>query len=103
MIQPGLIQKIIEAVGMQQCNPSDTPMTQQALGSHPDSPGMSDPWNYCSIVGMMLYLSGNTHLGISFGVSQVARFSHHPKQPHTVAAKHIVCYLKAIANEGTFF
>jgi hypothetical protein len=103
MTQPGLVNKIIEAVGMQQCNPSDNPTTQQALGTHPDNPAMTESWNYRSIVGMMLYLSGNTRLDIAYGVSQVARFSHQPKQPHAVAVKRIVRYLKATAHEGTIF
>jgi hypothetical protein len=103
MTQQGLIKKILEAMNMQSCNPGLNPTLQHALGSHPDSPDMTEAWNYRSIVGMMLYLSGNTHLDIAFGVSQVARFSHHPKQPHAVAIKCIACYLKGTSNEGTIF
>ena len=103
MTQPGLIKKIIAAMNMQQCNPCDNPTLQQALGSHPDSPAMTDAWNYRSIVGMMLYLSDNTRLDIAFGVSQVARFSHQPKQPHAIAVKRIARYLKGTSTEGTIF
>ena len=103
MSQPGLIKKIIETAGMTRCNPRDNPTTQQALGSNPDGNEMTDPWNYRSIVGMLLYLSGNTRPDIQFAVSQVARFSHCPKQSHANAVKLILQYLKSSSDEGCIF
>ena len=52
------------------------------------------------IVGMLLYLSTNTHPDISFAMSQVACFNHNPKQLHATALKMILCYLKGTANKG---
>ena len=103
MTQPGLIKKIIETSGMTRCNPKDSPAIQQALGSDEDGPGMTDPWNYRSIVGMLLYLSGNTRPDIQFAVSQVARFSHNPKQSHANAVKRIIQYLQATKDQGCIF
>ena len=103
LTQPGLIKKIIAATGMDRCNPKSNPVTQQALGSHPDSDQMTDPWNYRSLVGMLLYLSGNTRPDLQFAVSQVARFSHDPKQPHANAVKRIIQYLQSSKNDGCIF
>ena len=103
MSQPGLIKKIIEATNMQDANPIDNPVTQQALGSNPDGALMTDPWNYRSIVGMLLYLTTNTRPDIAFAVSQVARFSHQPKQTHANAVKRIIKYLKGTAEHGCIF
>ena len=103
LTQPGLIKKIIAATGMDRCNPKSNPVTQQALGSHPDSDQMTDPWNYRSLVGMLLYLSGNTRPDLQFAVSQIARFSHDPRQPHANAVKRIIQYLQSSKNNGCLF
>ena len=103
LTQPGLIKKIISTAGMFRCNAKDNPVTQQALGSNPEGSSMTDPWNYRSIVGMLLYLSGNTRPDIQFAVSQVARFSHHPKQTHANAVKRIIQYLQSSTQDGCIF
>jgi hypothetical protein len=61
---------------------------------------MCETWNYRSIIGMLLYLSTNTRPDITFAVSQVARFSHAPKQSHATAVKMILRYLKRTADFG---
>ena len=50
---------------------------------------------------MLLYLSSNTRPDICFSVSQVARFTHSPKQSHATAVKTIVCYLSGTIDKGT--
>jgi hypothetical protein len=101
MMQKGLIEKIINATGMQDCNHNWTPALTLALGIHPDGPPMKEQWSYPSIVGMLLYLLTNTHPDISFVVGQVARFNHSPKQSHAQAVKMIIHYLSHTANKGT--
>ena len=93
LTQQGLIQKIVDTTGMQDCNPNWTPASPMALGSDPDGETMREEWLYSSIVGMLLYLLTNTRPGIAFAVSQVARFNHSPKQSHAKAVKMIVRYL----------
>ena len=78
LTQKGLIQKTKEATGMLESNYNWTPASQVALGIDPNGPAMNETWSYRSIVSMLLYLSTNTHPGISFAVSQVARFCHNP-------------------------
>jgi hypothetical protein len=69
MTQKGLIEKIIKATKMEDCNPNWTPASTQALGIDPDGEPIAEEWNYRSIVGMMLYLSTNTRPDIAFAVS----------------------------------
>jgi hypothetical protein len=100
LTQSGLINKIIFATGLADANPNWTPATQLGLASDPDQPPMRETWSYSSIVGMLLYLSTNTRPDISFAVSQVARFSHSPRQSHATAIKTIVRYLSRTADKG---
>jgi hypothetical protein len=101
LTQKGLIQKIIKATGLQDCNPNHTPALQACLGIDPDGEPMDEFWNYRSIVGMLLYLSTNTRPDITFAVSQVARFNHSPKKSHASAIKTIVRYMHRTADKGT--
>ena len=72
LTQPALIEKIIAATNMGRCNPVHTPATpNQTFGKDPDGQAMTDKWSYSSVVGMLLYLSGNTRTDIVFAVSQV--------------------------------
>ena len=65
------------------------------------NPPMDEEWSYPSIIGMLLYLSTNTHPDITFAVSQVARFNHSPKKSHATAVKMIIHYLKCTIDKGT--
>ena len=100
MTQKGLIDKIIAATEMENCNPKHTPALKAALGLDSEGEQMSESWSYPSIIGMLLYLTTNTRPDISFAVSQVARYSHHPKQSHANAVKHIVRYLSKTCDKG---
>ena len=101
MHQKGLIQKVLEATGMVDCNPNWTPASQAALGSDPDGPlWPNTPWKYSSIVGMLLYLSTNTRPDITFAVSQVGRFNKEPRVSHAKAVKMIIRYLKRTSDKG---
>jgi hypothetical protein len=100
MTQKGLIKKIIEITGMQDSNPNWLPAPMEALGIDPDGEPMSETWSYPSVVGMLLYLTTNTRLDCCFAVSQIARFTHAPKQSHASAVKTLVRYLKRTADKG---
>ena len=101
MTQAGLIKKIVKTTEMEDSNPNWTPTTQVALGSDPEGkPFDQHPFNYASVVGMLLYLSNNTRPDITFAVSQVARFTASPKQSHATAIKSIVRYLVRTADKG---
>ena len=103
MNQPGLIDKIVTTAGMENCNSNRTPCTKEALALDPEGKSMTDKWNYRSIVGMLLYLATNTRPDIAYAVSQVARFSHSPKQSHATAVKTIIRYLYGSRDKGSIF
>ena len=46
MNQQGLIDKILKATGMENCNPNKIPAAKSALGADPDGSPMKDKWNY---------------------------------------------------------
>ena len=102
MSQPALIQKVIDATDMNDCNPVATPATpNQPLGKDPDGSPMTDTWSFQSVTGMLLYLSTNSRTDICFAVSQVCRFNHSPKQSHAQAVKRIVKYLSGSKLQGS--
>ena len=103
MSQEGLIKKILEATQMEDCNSNRTPTTKEPLGSDDQGEPMEDPWNYRSVIGMLLYLSTNTRPDISYAVSQVARFSHNPKKSHATAVKMIIRYLAGTRDQGVIY
>jgi hypothetical protein len=103
MTQTGIIQKIIDASRMTECNPNRTPTTREVLGTDPDGEPMDDSWNYHSIVGMLLYLTTNTRPNIAFAVSQVTRFSHVPKRSHALTVKTIIWYLSRTKDKGVVY
>lgn len=100
LTQPGLTDKIIEAVGLTDSNSRWTPTEAESLGSDTDGPPVTETWNYRSIVGMLLYLSNNSRPDIAFAVHQCARFSHAHRQSHAVAVKAIVRYLIKTRDKG---
>ena len=57
-------------------------------------------YNFASVVGMLQYLQGHSRPDITFAVSQVARYTHHPKRLHEFALERIGQYLKGTVNRG---
>jgi hypothetical protein len=99
LTQVGLITRIIDAMGLQNANPKDTPATE-TLGSYKEAPRFSGDYNYRSVIGMCLYLTGTTRIDCAFAIHQCARFSHDPREPHHKALKRLVCYLKKTHYQG---
>ena len=98
-----LIDKILSTAGMDGCKPNKLPTTQNPLGNDENGEPMVERWSYSSIVGMLLYLSTHTRPDVSFAVSQVARFTHNPKNSHAKAVKHLLRYLQGTRAQGITF
>ena len=103
MTQCGLIEKILQTAGMSDCKPNKLPTSQVPLGNDEHGDHMVESWNYSCVVGMLLYLSTHTRPDVSFAVSQIARFTHNPKQSHAKAVKHLLRYLKGTSRQGITF
>ena len=91
--QSGLIDQILKATGMENSNKVKTHATMVGLGANVSGREQrNEEWSYASVVGMLLYLAGNTRPDIAFAVNQAARFSHILMQCHEDAMKRIVRY-----------
>ena len=101
--QSGLTERIISAVGMIEANSAKTPATTMGLGADEGGAPQKERWSYPSVVGMLLYLAGNTRPDIAFAVHQCARFSHRPMKCHEDAVKRIVRYLIGTKDKGLMF
>ncbi len=100
LTQTGLIDRILEALGLQDCNSTRTPAQRAPLPLDKDGEALSEPYNYASVVGMLMYLTGNTRPDITFAVHQCARHCHNPKQIHGKYLKQIGRYLRGTKDKG---
>ena len=106
MSQPGLSETIIKTLGLvrDQSKCHDTPATSPPIHAFANEPDVKDPpWNYRSVIGMLMYLSRNTRPDLEYAVHQCARFQLHPKSQHYAAVKRIGRYLLNTTDKGIIF
>ena len=98
--QTGLISKILKESNMENANSCKTPASPTPL--HLDSEGepFNESWDYASIVGMLMYLAGNSRPDIAYAVHQCARFTHCPRNSHAIGIKRIIRYLQGTKEKG---
>lgn len=101
--QPGLIQRVISALGfnINETSAKSTPAERKPLTKDEDGEPPQETFSYASVVGMLLYLSGHSRPDLQYSVSQVARFMFSPKRSHELALKRIGRYLVGTADKGT--
>ena len=95
--QTGLVQKVLEATGMDHCNGFPTPTKVDApLGSDANVSEAKRDWpkSYASVIGMMFYLESNTRTDISFAVKQCSRFIHNTNASQYIYVKRVCWYLQ---------
>ncbi|CAM8969964.1 unnamed protein product [Rhodiola kirilowii] len=63
---------------------------------------MVDSEQYRRMIGRLLYL-GLTRPDISYAVQHLSQFVAQPRQPHFMAAHHLLRYLKGTINKGLFY
>jgi len=73
--------------------PSITPMSTFQILNKSDGAPFHDPYLYRSIVGGLQYLSF-TKPELAFAIHKVSKYMHDSKEPHWVAVKRILRYLK---------
>jgi hypothetical protein len=74
LTQTGLIEKVIKARGMEECNKVATPAETSSVGADLDGLPCSETWEYASIVGMLIYLASNNQKDIASTVHQTRRY-----------------------------
>jgi Reverse transcriptase (RNA-dependent DNA polymerase). len=100
--QTGLIQRILRALNLHSDDVTTRlePASKEPLGKDENGPPRQESWSYPSLIGMLLYLSGNSRPELTFAVNQCARFNHCPRLRHEQAVKRIARYLKGTSQNG---
>jgi hypothetical protein len=90
--QGAYAKKILDIAGLEESNPSRTPMQPRLqLSKIGDTPAV-DSTNYRSVIGSLRYLV-NTRPDLTYSVGYVSRFMEAPREEHLAAVKCILCYL----------
>jgi Reverse transcriptase (RNA-dependent DNA polymerase) len=100
LLQTGLIDRIITAMGLEGAAPKKTPATVTPLPKDADGDDCTEAFNFGSVVGMLMYLCGHSRPDIAYAVHQCARYLHCPKASHEKGLKHIGQYLLSTRNRG---
>ncbi|CAM0953939.1 unnamed protein product [Alopecurus aequalis] len=99
LCQSGYASRILEKMGMLNCNPTHTPMEPRLKLSKKSQAEEVDSTEYRSVVGSLRYLL-HTRPDLSFSVGYVSRFMKKPTREHMMAVKHILRYVKGTINLG---
>ena len=78
LTQTGLINKVITAAGMHDCNTAIMPATTTPLGTDKLGPAFNEKWEYSENMGMLMFLATNSCPNIAYTVHQCAHFTHCP-------------------------
>ena len=79
-----------------------TPASTTPLGLDTDRETFNESWEYPVVIGMLLYLAQNSRPDIAYAVHQCARFTHAPRQSHSIAVKRILRYLNSTKDKGMY-
>ncbi|GJW26651.1 ribonuclease H-like domain-containing protein [Tanacetum coccineum] len=90
--------EILEMGHMVNCNPNRTPVDTESKVGYDGDPvfGLT---LYRSLVGSLQYLTF-TRLDISYAVQQVCLYMHDPREPHFLALKRILQYVRGTLDYG---
>ena len=100
LTQAGLIDRVIENLGLNSANGKKTPAKCEPLTKDVDGDPCQEDFNVAAVVGQLLYLAGHTRPDIAYAVNCVARYMFCPKRSHELALKQIGRYLKATRGKG---
>ena len=100
MVQTGLIDQILEDVGLTtKSNVKHVP-ANAVLQPNPNAPRFEATWNYRSVIGKLNFLAQNTRPDISMAVHQCARYVNNPNSSHMEAVKYLCRYLLQTRTRG---
>jgi len=90
LCQPGFINKIIAACGLQDQSFSHHTHSTMVLTADTSGLPCEHQWSYRSIIGMLNYLASSTWPDIVFAIHQCAHFTTAPRHVHELAIRQIV-------------
>ena len=99
MIQPHIIEKLIELLQTQSLKPVPTPANSNLILAC-EGGDCVDITNYCSAIGTLLWLAYCTCPNILFQVILLFQFQKNPHIEHWGAIEHLVQYLMGTLNLG---
>ena len=100
LTQVGVTNKVLNKVVVLDISNKITPVAKMILVTDADESSFDKPWEYDSVVGMLMYLYRNSRPDKNFAVHQCARFTHNPDSSHAEAIKRIFQYMVGI--QGIF-
>lgn len=102
LCQSGYASKILDKLGMSDCNPTQAPIEEKLKLSKASKSAEVDATQYRSLVGSLRYLV-HTRPDICYAVGIVSRFMERPTTEHLAAVKHIMRYVKGTLNLGCVY
>ncbi|KAI3747136.1 hypothetical protein L6452_09583 [Arctium lappa] len=96
------IDDILKKFNMTESSVMKTPMATDTLMDADLSGKYVDPKTYCSMIGSLLYLTASRP-DIMFATCFCARYQANPKEPHIIAVKRILRYLKGTLELGLWY
>nr|GEW95547.1 hypothetical protein [Tanacetum cinerariifolium] len=93
------ILKLLQSVGLSNCNPVSSPMVTSSLLSLDDSTAFSNPVKYRQVVGSLQYVT-LSRPDIAFVVNKVRQYMHALTENHRCAVKRILRYLHGTVEHG---
>ena len=93
---------LLTKFAMVDCKPCKSPCSPNQHLLPNDSPSLSDPSSYRSLVGALQYLTF-TRPDLSFAVQQACQYMSSPTQNHLQAAKRILRYIRGTLHFGIAF
>lgn len=101
--QKAYVEKVLKNFGMENCQPTSTPIPPGTKLSTYGKGTKIDPTFYRSLVGSLRYLTC-TRPYIVYGVGLISRFMEEPTVTHLKLAKRILRYIKGTLEFGvTYF
>ncbi|XP_022956276.1 uncharacterized protein LOC111458028 [Cucurbita moschata] len=103
LCQTGYARKILEKLGMGECNPCSIPMEpRMKMNKHGNGEPTVDKTLYRSVIGSLRYLV-NTRSDIAYSIGVMSRYMETPTTSHLTAVKQILRYVKGTLSFGCVY
>jgi hypothetical protein len=102
LCQRAYAQRLLEKMGMEDCNPSLTPMETRLHLIKTNTEALVDATEYRSLVGALRYLV-HTRPDLAHSVSYLSRFMAEPHGDHQSVVKRILRYIAGTRDHGVHY